>query len=334
MFALPFLGLGQPMANLRVGDPGEAPTGLQRLLELFQTGEEGFTADLQALLLQMTPQTLQRLEAMLAGGMSLPLAASRLLAEAGETLPPAGLAPRGTPLLVGEMAGGDVEKTGLREPEDARLRLRDGLPGAVTPSAAAPTTVPRIVLDLPVIGAPVGSPGHAAAAATTAPAPLVSPNPGLPQQLATSLLEMGVPQPVGSRGWDGAIAERVMWMAQGDQQFARLSLNPPHLGPLEIRVSLNQDQTSVTFLAHQAPVREALEAAMPRLRELFDQQSLSLVHAEVADPGSQRDPRSGESAAGEARHAIGGAAGLAADDADDPLELPVVNARGLVDLFA
>ena len=78
-------------------------------------------------------------------------------------------------------------------------------------------------------------------------------------QLAASLLDMGLPQQVGSRAWSGAVAERVMWMAQGDQQFARLSLNPPQLGPLEVRVTINQEQASITFLSSHAAVREALD---------------------------------------------------------------------------
>jgi flagellar hook-length control protein FliK len=153
-------------------------------------------------------------------------------------------------------------------------------------------------------------------------------------QLAHSLLDMGVPQTVGGRAWQGAIGERVLWMAQGEQQFARLTLNPPHLGPLEVRVTVSQDQTSVLFLAHQATVREALDAALPRLRELFDQQSLSLVHAEVADPGArQQDPR--ESASGGAPAGGSMSGQTPGDDPDDGalLSAPLVTARGLVDLF-
>jgi flagellar hook-length control protein FliK len=175
-----------------------------------------------------------------------------------------------------------------------------------------------------------GLPAQAAAAVT----PPLNGHAMAPQ-LAANLLDMGLPQAVGSRAWPGALSERVLWMAQGDQQFARLSLNPPHLGPLEIRVDLKQDQASVTFLSAQPVVREALEAALPRLRELFDQQSLNLVRADVSDPGTQQGQAGDEGGTGLAGGRGGpGYAGDAEElpGAAEPLQL--IAARGLVDLFA
>ena len=146
---------------------------------------------------------------------------------------------------------------------------------------------------------------------------------------------MGVPQPVGDKAWGGAIGERIMWMVQGDQQFARLQLNPPQLGPLEVRVSVSQDQTSVSFLAAHAAVREAVEAALPRLREMFDQQSMQLVRADVSDPGAQRDGRDTGPSSGTSETA----AGLWAEDEPESVSKEDVGrvsgtADSLVDLFA
>ena len=156
----------------------------------------------------------------------------------------------------------------------------------------------------------------------------------LSPQLANSLLHMGVPQQVGGKGWGGAIADRVMWMVQGEQQFAKLQLNPPNLGPLEVRISVHQDQTSVSFLAQHAAVREALEAALPRLREMFDQQSLQLVRADVSDPGAQQGGNADRSSAGPSLQSD-----LWSDDADDGgpeagQKTTVGTADSLVDLFA
>jgi flagellar hook-length control protein FliK len=160
----------------------------------------------------------------------------------------------------------------------------------------------------------------------------------MPPQLASNLLDMGVPQQVGSKAWTEAVAQRVMWMVQGDQQFARLKLNPPNLGPLEVRVSVNQDQTNVAFLAQHAPVREALEAALPRLREMFDQSSLQLVRADVSDPGAQQRGNSNGSAAEHApRQGAGPGADPVAQSGDVGFssdERQAVGSSGLVDLFA
>jgi flagellar hook-length control protein FliK len=108
-------------------------------------------------------------------------------------------------------------------------------------------------------------------------------------------------------------------------------LNPPNLGPLEVRLTLQQDQASVVFSAQQVAVRDALEAALPRLRELLEQQSLQLVQADVEDPGGQRGGRAG----GDDLHRPA-VAEPAADDGEVP-SLQVASARqanGLVDLFA
>ena len=88
--------------------------------------------------------------------------------------------------------------------------------------------------------------------------------------------------PLGQEKWADALGERLTLLLKGDQQVARLRLDPPHLGPLELRVALNQDQASVAFVAQHALVREALEQAIPRLRELLGQQDLQLVDVDVS----------------------------------------------------
>jgi flagellar hook-length control protein FliK len=66
---------------------------------------------------------------------------------------------------------------------------------------------------------------------------------------------------------------------------ASLRLSPEHLGPLEIQISMNDDQASVYFGAAHADTRAALENALPKLREMFASQGLSL-----ADAGVHREP--------------------------------------------
>ena len=76
-----------------------------------------------------------------------------------------------------------------------------------------------------------------------------------------------------------------MWMVGRSAQSASLRLSPAELGPIEIRLSLQQEQASVAFTAQHALTREALEAAIPRLREMFNESNLQLVNVDV----SQRD---------------------------------------------
>ncbi len=317
MFQLPVLGAGATglVSGSGTGQSGET-TGLANLFSGAETELAGFSAEVQALLMQMTPQLLQRLEEMLSGGMSLPQAAKSLLAEAGGGMDFAEML-KGMDLVAeGEMSFDALVKKGSL-PQLAGNLLNNGT--LQTNLAAIGNLDPQAT--------PLG--------ALVAAAQQVAPNTQFSSQLASSLLEMGVPQTVGSRGWDSAIVDRLAWMVQGEQQFAKLKLNPPNLGPLEVRLSVNQDQASVTFLAPHAAVREALEAAMPRLREMFDQQSLQLVRADVGDPNAHKDSRAHDSSSG-GGGLLGDANGddIDADQASTELPKLVNVASSLIDLFA
>jgi flagellar hook-length control protein FliK len=71
-------------------------------------------------------------------------------------------------------------------------------------------------------------------------------------------------------------------MVQNHAQQIELKVNPPHLGPLEVHVSLQQEQASVTFFSSDTAVRDALQSTLPQLRELLDGQGMQLHHATVA----------------------------------------------------
>jgi flagellar hook-length control protein FliK len=87
---------------------------------------------------------------------------------------------------------------------------------------------------------------------------------------------------VGERGWDQGLGDKLVWMAGQKQQVAELHLNPPDLGPLKITLTLNADQASAEFVSAHAPVREAIEAAMPRLREMLADSGITLGNASVS----------------------------------------------------
>ena len=104
--------------------------------------------------------------------------------------------------------------------------------------------------------------------------------------------------PVGSSSWGDALGQKVVWMAGQQTQVAELHLNPPNLGPMEVRLSVSNDQISAMFVSHQPAVREAIEAAMPRLREMFADSGLTLGNTTVSSdslPQQQMPGREGRS---------------------------------------
>lgn len=90
-----------------------------------------------------------------------------------------------------------------------------------------------------------------------------------------------VQPPVGSAAWADEIGSRLTLMTEHGKHTASLRLSPEHLGPLEIRIAISDDRASVWFGAAHADTRAAIETALPRLRELFESQGLSLTDAGV-----------------------------------------------------
>jgi flagellar hook-length control protein FliK len=87
---------------------------------------------------------------------------------------------------------------------------------------------------------------------------------------------------VGTPAWDQSLSQKIVWMSNNAQQTASLTLNPPDLGPLQIVLSVNNDQANATFIAAQPEVRLAIEAAMPKLREMMSDAGIQLGQANVS----------------------------------------------------
>ncbi|KAF1047568.1 MAG: Flagellar hook-length control protein [Herbaspirillum frisingense] len=86
---------------------------------------------------------------------------------------------------------------------------------------------------------------------------------------------------VGSAGWDQAVGSKLTWMVSGGIQSASLTLNPPDLGPMQVVLNVHNQQADATFITAQPEVKQALEAAMPKLREMMDQAGIQLGQATV-----------------------------------------------------
>lgn len=99
---------------------------------------------------------------------------------------------------------------------------------------------------------------------------------------------------VGSPGWNQALGQKVVWMIQGAQQTATLTLNPPDLGPMQVTLNVSNNQATANFTAHQPEVRHALEAAMPRLREMLNDAGIQLGQSSVSAGSPNQQQASGE----------------------------------------
>jgi len=132
--------------------------------------------------------------------------------------------------------------------------------------------------------------------------------------------------PFQQTGWGDALNKRISMMVSGEVQRAELHLNPKELGPIEVKIKLSHDQASISFSAQHGVVREAIESALPRLREMLAESGLTLVGADV----SQQQQRFQE--ASDDHNYV--AEQAANDDGEDNNTTIIRGMDGLVDYFA
>ena len=146
----------------------------------------------------------------------------------------------------------------------------------------------------------------------------------LANQQVQQAISRAVHTPVGSSTWADEIGTRVVMMTESGNHTASLKLSPEHLGPLEINITVRDEKASVWFGAAHADTRAAIETALPRLREMFEAQGLSLADAGVFREPPREQPVVKNSA-------------TSGEQSDSVEEATTVTARtrlGLVDAYA
>lgn len=146
-------------------------------------------------------------------------------------------------------------------------------------------------------------------------------------QLSKDKLEFGQDR----REWGGALGARIMTMVAEDVQKARIQLDPPELGNLEIKLQISQDQATVQVQAQHAHVRDVLEANAQRLRDALAAQGISLAGFDVSERG-QGSADSGPSGNGQ-RSSTADDEWLAEDLTTDDHSQPRMNSNNLLDTF-
>lgn len=181
---------------------------------------------------------------------------------------------------VSPQSGAPTTPTTPTTPSTAALAIEIG---GFTPTPSAPEQLGVIEVQ---VGARAGGQGldekllGMPAAPSTAPLAAAmsgfTPTASVPEQPG-GVIEARV----GERAWGQGLGEKLVWMVTQKHQVAELHLNPPDLGPLKISISLDQNQASAQFVSAHASVREAIELAMPRLREMLADSGITLGNTSV-----------------------------------------------------
>ena len=143
-----------------------------------------------------------------------------------------------------------------------------------------------------------------------------------------------IEQQVATSEWEQAIGGRLSFMAKNGMTTAKLHLKPAEMGPIEVTVKMQEDQASVSFNAQHATTREALEVAIPRLREMFSQSGLNLADADVQSGAEQaHENNSGDERKSTNNDNSGYLTEAEGDEAEAETEVQV-KTLGLVDSYA
>ncbi|MGM0570150.1 flagellar hook-length control protein FliK [Marinobacter sp.] len=92
-----------------------------------------------------------------------------------------------------------------------------------------------------------------------------------------------VDAPVGESEWGEKVMGKLAWLTASQMSVAEIHITPPELGPLDVRVQVQNDQATVTVHATTPAVREQLELHGHRLRDMLSEQGLSLEGFDVSD---------------------------------------------------
>jgi flagellar hook-length control protein FliK len=142
---------------------------------------------------------------------------------------------------------------------------------------------------------------------------------------------------VQSPQWPASFGQQVLQMHQrGDQQMS-LRLHPQDLGPLSVTLTVQDQQAQLQILSAHAPVRAAVEAAIPQLRQALADSGIALGEAMVGDQGLfQQNQSSGDDQQRRASVPGGSLLTAAAIDNGDESALRQVDltANGNISLYA
>jgi len=141
-----------------------------------------------------------------------------------------------------------------------------------------------------------------------------------------------ISQPVKSPQWGQALGQRVVFMANNQLQQAQITLNPEKLGPVQVKLHMDKDQqVHVTMTAQHSTTREAMESALPRLREMLEQSGVDLATVDISDDKQFADNQSQDSES----HHLNGKSTEQDNDATEEIAPSQVHATdNIVDFYA
>lgn len=117
--------------------------------------------------------------------------------------------------------------------------------------------------------------------------------------------------PIGSQHWESAIGNSLVMMTGAGREKAELVLTPPQLGRIEVSISMKGDEATAIFVSQNPAVRDAIENALPRLRELLADAGITLGQTQVGAESQGQAANDRQNGDNSSRRGIADAVGTA-----------------------
>lgn len=193
--------------------------------------------------------------------------------------PPGGVSPRSFDAIARDAlpVAATLSRSGLRADPQTEAAISPVLPSTTDAAkrAALDTVVPESRLSV-AASAVEPAPSLAPTATAATPAPVA----------------VKIDTPVHDPAWRLETAGRIASLVTRGIEHAELRITPPELGPVEMRIDVRGGEATLAIVAIQPATRDALEQALPLLRDMLAQQGLSLGQATVHD-GRGEQPATG-----------------------------------------
>lgn len=141
--------------------------------------------------------------------------------------------------------------------------------------------------------------------------------------------------PVNHAEWGDKLMGKLSWLTAKNLSVAEIHLTPPDMGPMEVRVRVQNDQANITVHSANPVVREQLEQHSHRLRDMLGEQGLDLAQFDVSSNSQNQSGQQGsdddEGSASGSGSMLSAAEGISEDIQTGNLDL---SWNGAVDIFA
>lgn len=249
-----------------------------------------------------------------AGGSALRDGPSAVLADALGKAPISTPGEEGSEPTIDRIARRGQKDDALAATLAAARSARDGLAGTSTSSRSLGESArnARLIADLrgqrqevanpSTLGLPASDFGIGTAKAQDSALAVLAPEKSFAgsndPSIATTLAPLNhasrpetiaVTERFASAQWTSEVATKLAQVIVMRQDQVELRLNPPELGPVDVRVHMTGDQATVLIAAPHAVTRDALEQALPQLRDALAHQGITLGQATVQGEGRSHD---------------------------------------------